>query len=209
MNVRRPSAPRRAGMTLLEILVSAVLTLTVCVLVAELSMGMLRGVKTASGRMVFTQKLERLRQGIEDDLSKLVLMDGAMQVLDSDLGDRLWTMNLTLPVSNTSNPWQTVRYRWEPGSGSLWREVDGVITNDPIPLLTGIVSWHAEWLRDLTTEATGSPSWHDSGSLPAALRIKARLTGVWEAGEVIDPTNKHGTREFVLLLPVGGGKGGQ
>lgn len=202
----------RSGFTLVELLVSVVLTVLVCVLVAEMSTKMLGSVSTASGRLTAAQKLDQLRHLVGDDLTRLPRLADAEKRLEARWDERKWTVNLTLPsrpevLRREGRAWQRLIYHWDREKALLsrvWLDAEGE-ASQPEVILTGVISLHPQWLAGSAVDEDGEVDW-TSASLPAVLRLNVRLTDVWEEGRAEElRAEANRSRDFELLLPVGGG----
>jgi len=208
------ASPSHAAFTLPELLVSVTLTILVCVLVAEMSTSMLTSVSTASGRMTSTQKLDRIRHLLGDDLARLPRLDDGEKRLLAAGDEEGWRVTLHLPARGDAlrregRAWQVCRYHWIKSKALLMREwlEDGEVSQSEA-VLTGVIALHPEWLTQGPLQEQAEPAW-DSTALPGLLRLRVTLTDVWEEGRAEDQTAQpHRAREFRMILPVAGGGGG-
>lgn len=208
---RHPSPHTRRGFTILEVLIAVMVLLVLCTLATQMATGMMGTVSQASGRVTASQKLERLRRMLSEDLSRLPRLTEQTMLLKAAGDESMWRAEMTLPVRSNAqrlavNPWEQITYRWDQKSASLWREVqDGVTAGQAAePVLTGLVDLRAEWLAVSPVQAQGVRVWEGFGTMPLALRIRAKFTDMWEEGETAELDGRAGRlREFTLLVPVG------
>ncbi|TDU69259.1 hypothetical protein EI77_02907 [Prosthecobacter fusiformis] len=209
---RHSTATAAAGFSLVEMLVSTVLTVLICVLVAEMSTNMLGSVSSASGRLTAAQKLDQLRHILGDDLARLPRLEDGEKRLQTTSDDQKWTIEINLParaevLRREGRAWQQVIYHWDREKALISRvilDAEGELSQPEI-ILTGVISFTPEWLENSAVEEDGEKDW-TRAALPAILRLNVRLTDVWEEGKAEEQTAQaNRVRDFELLLPVGGG----
>lgn len=199
------------GFTLVEMMVSVVLTTLICVLVADIASRSVATVGTASGKMTATEKLARLHQLMAGDFASLPVLED--QVLLSATGTASgWKMTLRLPAKRreaaapvTQSAWRVVSYEWDRGQAALSRQehLDGSTPAPAIPVVTGVVAWEPQFLQSSDVSLKGQPGW-TTAALPVLLNLQVRLTGVWEEGnrDNVQAAHEQG-RLYSLNLPVG------
>lgn len=191
----------------------AVITVTVCLLVAEMSTSLVGGVSTASGRVNAVQKLELLRTTLGNDLARLPRTGDGSTRLSAEGDEKNWKLTLVLParpdlLRTDGRAWERVRYTWEKARAALFRErelADGRYST-PEVITGGVLELNPEWIEGNATDAPkGSPEWSRPG-LPSFLRLSPHLTEVWEEGSLTDLRSEaRQVRDFEALIAVTGG----
>ena len=199
------------GFTLVEMMVSVVLTTLICVLVADIASRSVETVGTASGKMTATEKLARVHQLMSGDFAALpVLEDQAL--LSAAVTASGWKMTLRLPVKRrdaaapvTQSAWRVVSYEWDRDQAALSRQeyLDGTTPAPAVPVVTGVMAWEPQFLQSSDVSLKGQAGWTTS-ALPVLLGLQVRLTGVWEEGnrDNVQAAHEQG-RLYSLNLPVG------
>lgn len=199
------------GFTLVEMMVSVVLTTIICVLVADIASRSVETVGTASGKMTATEKLARLQQLMAADFAALPVLDDQAVLSASPTGTG-WKMTLRLPVKRreatapvTQSAWRLVSYEWDRVQAVLARQeyLDGAAPAPAVPVVTGVMAWEPEFRDSGDISRQGQPGW-TALTLPVLLSLQARLTGVWEEGnrDEVQAAHEQG-RLYSLNLPVG------
>ena len=199
------------GFTLVEMLVSVVLTTLICLMVADIASRSVETVGTASGKMTATEKLARLHQLLANDFAALPLLEDRPSLSARSDGAG-WMLTLQLPVKRRDaqapvgqSAWRRVVYRWDSAQNALTRQdyLEGTSPVDPIPVITGVMTWEPEFLDASDFTRTGTAEW-SAQSLPVLLRLQTRFSGVWEEGtrEELHSATGQG-RVYSLSLPVG------
>jgi type II secretory pathway component PulJ len=203
-----------AGFTLVEMLVCAVITVLVCVLVAEMSTSMIGGISSASGRVTAVQKLELIRTTLENDLARIPRLADSVTRLTAIGDEARWELALTFPARSErlrtqGRAWEKVRYTWRKDQAILTRQYD--LTDgrysQPEVVATGVITLDPQWLiLTASTPVKGESNWSRT-SLPAFLRLHPHLTEVWEEGPLatLNAEASH-VRDFETLIPVAGGE---
>lgn len=201
----------KLGFTLVEMMVSVVLTTIICVLVADIASRSVETVGTASGKMTATEKLARLHQLMAGDFAALPVLDD-LAVLSASSTANGWKMSLRLPVKRreagspvTQSAWRVVSYEWDRGQAVLSRQeyLEGSTPIPGVPVVTGVMAWEPEFRASSDVSLKGQPGW-TAVNLPTLLSLQARLTGVWEEGnrDEVQAAHEQGGL-YSLNLPVG------
>jgi hypothetical protein len=202
----------RAGFSLAESLICALITVVICLLVAEMSGNLVGGVSTASGRVNAIQKLELLRTTLGNDLARLPHLEDSVIRLSAEGDDDRWQLTLLLParpdlLRAEGRPWERVRYTWEKQKAAFYRQRDLTDNrlSEPELICPGVLTLGPEWLSNTVADPAEGPRDWDRAQLPTFLRLRPHLTEVWEEGrlENLRPEASHG-RDFEVLLPVSG-----
>lgn len=193
-------------------MVCAVVTVVICLLVAEMSGSLVGGVSTASGRVNAVQKLELLRTTLGDDLARLPRLEDGTARLSAEGDEDRWQLTLLLParpdlLRAEGRAWERVRYVWEKERAVLYRqrELAAGGLGEPEVVCPGVMDLKPEWLAGTAASTAGGASGWDKTRLPAFLRLHPHLTEVWEEGrlENLRAEARH-VRDFEVLLPVSG-----
>jgi prepilin-type N-terminal cleavage/methylation domain-containing protein len=196
------------GFTLIEVLVASAVTLLIVTVVAQMASGSLRAVSVAGSRIAATEKLDAARRLLVADLSRTALVEG-VQTLTSKGDNDSWTLQLRTPAGGASSDtgWNIIEYQWNRPAATLRRRDNSITDKESPVVLTGVAEWEARWLESHGDDfSSGGKEWSETSQLPAALAVRARLTGVHEEGTRGKRFERGALeREFQWSMSVGGG----